>query len=66
MLCKLCLCFYFLTFYIGGKRKDRDRSRERGGDRDGRGRDDRDGRFPRRSGPQPADICYNCGEPGHW
>ena len=63
---------------LGGKRRDRvdrdrgdryerdrgDRDRDR--DRDRGDRDRGDGRFPRRIGPQPTDICYNCGESGHW
>jgi len=52
--------------FLEGKRRDRDHSRDRGGDRDRDRGDDRDRRLPRRSGPQANDICYNCGESGHW
>lgn len=54
-----------------GKRRDRDRSenrdqyRDRYRDRDNSSRDRR--RDPdRKRGPQPEDVCYNCGEKGHW
>ncbi len=55
-----------------GRRRDRERGgdRERERDRGDRGerefRDDRDRKFQKRSGPQPEDICYNCGKIGHW
>lgn len=58
--------------YLVGKRRDRERdyrgrSRSRSRDRHYRDRSrDKDDRGYRRKGPQPEDICYNCGKTGHW
>lgn len=46
----------FILTNIGGKRRDRERDRDR---------EDRD-RRPRKSGPQPDDVCFNCRGTGHW
>jgi len=56
-----------------GKRRGREGYKERDGDRRDRGdRGDRGysrerRRDPdRKRGPQPDDVCYNCGGKGHW
>jgi hypothetical protein len=55
---------FFLFYFIGGKKRERERDGGRDGRDRSRDRDDR--RFQRKSGPQPDDICFNCRNPGHW
>jgi len=55
-----------------GKRRDRNEFRDRGdrerGERGDRGdsRERRRADPDRKRGPQPEDICFNCGGKGHW
>lgn len=44
------------------EREDRYRNRDRDRDRDRDRRRDPD----QKRGPQPDDVCYNCGSKGHW